>query len=835
MSSPYRPRLHRRQLLASATALTVVGGLSVQAAHVRAQTAETGPRQRLRLDEGWRFAFGNLDDETKDFNFGKDQRTYAKQGPDSGDASQAKFDDSAWREINLPHDWAVELPFVRKDVKLVPDDHGFIWDQAANHGYKPLGRDYPETSIGWYRKTFTLDAADAGRRVSLEFDGVFQACMVMVNGYIVRQHEGGYTTFAIDITDFLNTDASPNVIAVRVDASLGEGWFYEGAGIYRHVWLYKNGPVHIVKNGVHVRAKTDGTVEVTTRLNNESDHDITLAIQHTLPDHPAAAAKYNVMILRAHTAAEDHQVFTLANPRLWSLEDPQLYRLETIIVDKMQMLTGASGESALDRMLTPFGLRELRFDADQGFFLNGKSVKIKGTCNHQDHAGVGAAVPDAIWDYRLQCLKGMGCNAIRTAHNPPAPELLDACDRMGVMVIDETRMMTSSERGLEDLKAMIVRDRNHPSIILWSIGNEEPQQGTPRGATIARTMKRLVNELDPTRGITAAMDGGWGDGITEVVDVIGFNYRDNKIDDFHAKFPKIPIIGTETASTVATRGEYVTADARHVLRAYDTEAPWWAATAEAWWPHFDAKPYIGGGFIWTGFDYRGEPTPYSTWPSISSQFGAMDTCGFPKDNYYYYRAWWRPEPLLHLFPHWNWEGKEGQAIEVWAYSNCDEVELFVNGQSAGKKAMVKDMHLAWQVPYAPGKIEAYGYKAGKVVLKDVRETAGPAAKIVLTADRTGLAADGRDCAVLRAEVFDAKGRPVPKAGNLVKFAVTGPAAVIGVGNGDPNCHEPDKASQRSVYNGLCSAILQTQKAPGTIAVTASADGLVSGKVVLKSA
>jgi len=335
------------------------------------------------------------------------------------------------------------------------------------------------------------------------------------------------------------------------------------------------------------------------------------------------------------------------------------------------------------------------------------------------------------------------------------------------------------------------------------------------------------------------MDNGWGDGITEVLDVIGFNYRDGKIDDFHARFPKIPIIGTETASTVATRGEYANDDARHIVRAYDTEAPWWAATAEAWWPHFDAKPYIGGGFIWTGFDYRGEPTPYSTWPSISSQFGALDTCGFPKDNYYYYRAWWRAEPLLHLFPHWNWpeneNAKEGQTIEVWAYSNCDEVELFVNGRSTGKKAMVKDMHVAWQVPYAPGKIEAYGYTAGKVVLKDKRETAGPAAKIVLSADRTSLTSDGRDCAVLRAEVFDAKGRPVPKAANLVTFAVTGPAAVIGVGNGDPNCHEADKASRRSAFNGLCSAILQTQKMPGTITVTASADGLVSGKVVLTSA
>jgi beta-galactosidase len=825
------PRLHRRQLLASVTALALAGAVS----DTRAQTAKPakqGSRQRLRLDEGWRFAFGHLDDAGKDFNFGKDQRTYAKQGPDSGDAAQAKFDDSAWREINLPHDWAVELPFAHKDVKLVPDEHGMVWDNAANHGYKPLGRDYPETSVGWYRRTFTLDPADIGKRISLEFDGVFRACFVMVNGYIVRQHDGGYTPFAIDITDFLNTDATPNVIAVRVDASLGEGWFYEGAGIYRHVWLVKTNPVHIARYGVWANARTDGSVEVETTIVNDGDQDqaitVMAAVQRDgVPDVPnpdMASANLNVP---AHGTAVCRQVVKVQAHRRWTLEDPVTFPVAIFIYR-------AAGGEALDTDTIRIGFRDIRFDPDQGFFLNGKPVKLKGTCNHQDHAGIGAAVPDAIWTYRLQCLKDMGCNAIRTSHNPPAPELLDACDRMGILVIDETRMMTSSEQGLDDLSTMIRRDRNHPSVILWSIGNEEPQQGTERGAHIARTMKARVRELDPTRGITAAMDGGYGEGITEVLDVIGFNYRDNRIDDFHAKFPKIPIIGTETASTVATRGEYVNDPARHIVQAYDTEAPWWANTAEGWWPHFDAKPYIGGGFIWTGFDYRGEPTPYSAWPSISSQFGVLDTCGFPKDNYYYYRAWWRPEPLLHLFPHWNWEGREGQTIPVWAYSNCDEVELFVNGRSMGRKAMARDRHVEWQVAYAPGRIEAYGYKAGKVVLKDARETAGPAARIVLSADRSALTADGRDCAVIRAEVVDARGRPVPRAANMVTFSVTGPAAVIGVGNGDPNCLEADKASKRSAFNGLCCAILQTQKAAGAIAVTASAGGLAAGKVVLKS-
>ena len=815
---------HRRDILVSASALALAGLPSLAQAQAAMQTkpAETGGR--MRLDEGWKFAFGHLNDPEKDFGFSDGLRTFAKQGPDTGPATQLDFDDSKWRDVTLPHDWAVELPFVPnpKAASLKPDDHGVIWDPAADHGYKPLGRDYPETSVGWYRRTIEWTAQDKGKRLRIDFDGVFRNAIVFFNGYVVRQHDGGYVPFSVDLTDFLNTDGKPNVLAVRVDASLGEGWFYEGAGIYRHVWLVKHDPVHIVKDGVCVRAKTDGTVEVTTTVKNDGDTDLTVGVSAIVLG--ATAAKVDGLRLAAGDKGQVTQTLQVANPRLWSLEDPYLYEVLSGFV--------TDGHSRVETTAR-FGFRDIRFDADQGFFLNGKSVKIKGTCNHQDHAGVGSAIPDALNYYRLKCLKEMGCNAIRTSHNPPAPELLDACDELGMLVIDETRMMTSSEAGLDQLRTMIVRDRNHPSVILWSIGNEEPQQGTDRGAVIARTMKRVCRELDPTRGITAAMDNGYGHGITEVLDVIGFNYRDNKIDDFHKAFPHIPILGTETASTVATRGEYVKDAAKHIVPAYDTEAPWWATTAEGWWPHFDSKPFIGGGFIWTGFDYRGEPTPYPNWPSISSQFGALDTCGFPKDNYYYYRAWWRPEPLLHLFPHWNWEA--GSTVSVWAYSNCDAVELFVNGKSMGKKSMAKDMHVEWSVPYQPGKIVAFGYKGGKVVIKESRETPGAAARIVLTADRTALMADGRDCAVIRAEVVDAKGRTVPKAGNLIRFDVAGSAAVIGVGNGDPNCHEPDKASQRSAFNGLACAIVQTGKAAGTVTVAATADGLVAGKVTLKTA
>lgn len=823
--------LNRREVLATASALAIAGTALADSASALSCATNTsigqGRSGRTRFNDGWRFAFGHLHDADKDFGFGLDLRTYAKQGPDSGKVAQAGFDDSQWREVTLPHDWAVELPFVPnpKASELKPNDRGEIWDPAANHGFKPLGRDYPETSVGWYRKTFSLDAADKGKRIFLEFDGVFRSTLVMFNGYIVREHDGGYTGFSIDVTDFLNTDDKPNVVAVRVDASLGEGWFYEGAGIYRHVWLTKVDPVHIPQHGVLVRAKTDGTVEITTTVTNMTDGDQRVMIDQSFsPDAGMTEVEGNEpgLALKPWQTAELVQVFKCASPRLWSVDTPNLYSVTTVL----------ASPCPVDHVTTRFGFRDIRFDAREGFFLNGQHLKLKGTCNHQDHAGVGAAIPDALQYYRLKLLKEMGCNAYRASHNPPTPEVLDYCDELGLLVIDETRLMTSSKEGLENLRSMIVRDRTHPSVILWSIGNEEPQQGTDRGAVVARTMKRLCNELDPTRGVTYAMDQGYGHGVTEVVDVLGFNYRTHLIDDFHAKFPHIPIIGSETGSTVCTRGEYIEDKANHIVPAYDTTAPWWATTAETWWTHAADKPYMAGGFIWTGFDYRGEPTPFSEWPSISSQFGVFDTCGFPKDNYYYYRAWWRPEqPLLHLLPHWNWE--DGKTVSVWAHSNCDEVELFVNGKSAGRKPMPRNRHLSWDVVYAPGKIQAFAYKGGKVILKAKRETAGAPAKIVLTADRTALTGDGMDVAVLKAEVFDAKGRPVPKTDNLITFAVSGPGEVIGVGNGNPNSHEADKATQRKAFNGLCSAIVQT-RGTGGITVVASGDGLTSGKVVLKA-
>ncbi len=491
--------------------------------------------------------------------------------------------------------------------------------------------------------------------------------------------------------------------------------------------------------------------------------------------------------------------------------------------------------AAVDTYETEFGIRTVRFDADQGFFLNGKPVKIKGTCNHQDHAGVGAALPDRIQYYRIERLKQMGSNGYRSSHNLPTPELLDACDRLGMLVMDETRMMSSNPEGLSELERLIRRDRNHPSVVIWSLGNEEPEQGSDRGMRIVSTMKRLARRLDPTRVVTVAQNGGWGKGISGVVDVFGCNYHDKDVDGYHRDHPQQPMMGSETASTVSTRGIYANDKVKGYVSAYDVNYPPWATTAENWWSIYDARPFLAGGFAWTGFDYRGEPTPYG-WPCINSHFGIMDVCGFPKDNFYYYKAWWTEtpgvKPVLHLFPHWNWAGKEGQEIEVWCHSNLERVELFLNGKSVGSQNVTRDKHLMWKVPYAPGVLEARGFKGTAQVMSVKRETTGPAAGVVLRPDRKQISADGEDVSMVTVEVVDAQGRVVPIADNEVAFRVTGSGKLIGVGNGDPSSHESDKAEKRRAFNGLCMAIVQASKTAGDLVAEASSPGLRGASVTI---
>jgi beta-galactosidase len=731
---------------------------------------EAAPRERLLMDFGWKFHLGN--------SWGIGQNL-AKAGTGSGPAS-ANFSEASWRTVNLPHDWAVELPFN-------PGADG-------SHGFKALGPGFPQNSVGWYRRSFDVPAQDAGKRLWLEFDGSFRDTTVFVNGWFVGRQDSGYSNFRYDITDVVNYGGK-NVVAVKVDASEFEGWFYEGAGLYRHAWLVKTGPVSIAPDGTFVFSEfannTPGgaaTVHILTRLSNLGTNaaETTVACDLVGPDGKTVATTRKSARLGPRSPYEEQleQTATVSNPVLWSPESPHLYKLITTL---------ESGGKVVDRQETEFGLRTVAFDAEKGFLLNGKPYELKGTCNHQDHAGVGAALPDRLQYFRIAKLKEMGCNAYRTSHNPPTPELLEACDRLGMLVMDENRLLGSDVIHMNRLERLIRRDRNHPSVAIWSIANEEfTVQGTPAGGRTARTMQDFIKGLDPTRPVTyAAPVGNEFRGINEVIDVRGWNYHVGKdMEDYHKAHPTQPNVGSEQGSTVSTRGIYANDKERGYMSAYDDNAPTWAHTAETWWGYFAPRPWLSGGFVWTGFDYRGEPTPYG-WPCINSHFGILDTCGFPKDNFWYYQSWWTDSPVLHLLPHWNWPGKEGQEIDVRALSNCQEVELFLNGKSQGKKAMEKNSTLKWKVNYAPGTLAAKGYRAGRLVAETKVETTSAAAAVRLEPDRSTLRADGQDVSVITVSVRDAQGRLVPVANNLIQFDLEGPGRILGVGNGDPSCHEPD--------------------------------------------
>lgn len=746
------------------------------AANLFAQTGS--PRERLLMDFGWRFAFGNATNPAADFDpapVGQSFSYFAKAGSANG-AGAENFDDSGWRMLDLPHDWAVEAPFSAKG--------------SASHGYKAIGKNFPERSIGWYRKTFNIPASDLGRQIIVEFDGVFRDSQVWVNGFYLGRESSGYTPFGYNITDYLNYGAS-NTIVVRVDASLEEGWFYEGAGIYRHVWLVKTAPLHVAKWGTFVTTdlKNDyHSADVTARvtINNDSTSNTSFKIVQTILDadgKPIASGNLNSLSLKPDESSEFSSILTVSHPKLWSLETPYMHKLVTIII---------SGGKEVDRYETPFGIRTLRWDTKEGFFLNGRHVELKGTCDHQDAAGVGVAVPDELNFFRVEQLKKMGSNAIRTSHNAPTPELLNACDRLGMLVMDENREFGINPQELDELRSLIKRDRNHPCVVIWSLGNEEWNiESNEKGARVTQTIQTFAQQLDPTRRFTAAISGGWGQGSSTTVDVMGFNYfTHGNNDEYHIQFPDKPSVATEDASTFSTRGIYFEDLDHQHLTAYDTNKPNWGSTAEKSWSHYAVRPYVAGLFQWTGFDYRGEETPFG-WPAISSQFGILDTCGFPKDNFYYYQSWWSDKPVLHLFPHWNWPGKEGQDIDVWVFSNCQEVELFLNGVSMGRQRMPKNSHLEWNVKYEPGTLLARGYTGGKEILADKVETTGNPAAVQLTPDRDSISADRQDVSVITVQVNDSQGRPVPTAENLITFEIAGPGKIIGVGNGDPSSHESD--------------------------------------------
>ena len=768
-------------------------------------------RQRTRIDDGWRFALGHAWDPAQDFDHGTRAFFFAKAGYGDGPAAP-DFDDRPWRRVDLPHDWAVELPFSERG--------------SSPHGSKAIGRAFPENSVGWYRRELSVPADARGKRIALEFDGVFRDSVVWVNGHYLRREASGYSSFRVDITDYLHYGGR-NVVAVRVDATTQEGWWYEGAGIYRHVWLTQTDPLHVDHWGTFVRSalsgqRADVTIDTTVRNDARSAASFTLAHELRDPDgRVVARARTSARQLAGEASTDVSATLRVTAPRLWSLETPQRYTMTTRVL---------RGGQVVDRYDTPFGIRSIRFDASEGFFLNGRHVKLHGTNNHQDHAGIGIALPDAMHDARLKMLKAMGVNAIRSAHHPATPELLDACDRLGVLVIDEHRMMGPAPQLRDELERMVRRDRNHPSIILWSVGNEEwAIENTELGTRLAREMQAIVNRMDPTRPATlAASSSGQAEGTSVGSQVIGFNYKgQHDIDAMHRRFPERPMVVTEEGLTYATRGVYADDPARVHVAAYDKRSGGAStSTIEEAWRFNAERPFLAGMFVWTGFDYRGETTPFG-WPAVSSQFGMMDTTGVLKDSGYYLKAAWTSEPMVHVLPHWNWPGRDGQPVDVRVYGNTEEVELLLNGRSLGRKALQRDGHLQWTVPYAPGTLTARGYKGGEWVASDTVATTGDATAVRLTADRAQIRADGTDVAIVNVNVVDAEGRIVPTAGHRLDFEVEGAARLIGMGNGDPGSHEADKPTERHRYAALTgwrhrSAAAQADAA--ALVADAGADG-----------
>jgi beta-galactosidase len=781
-------------------------------------------QSHINFDENWKFHLGHASDPLKDFNYSI-TTIFSKSGKSDGTAINPKFDDKSWRTLDLPHDWAVELPFAYADNFDV-----------MSHGYKPVGGLYPQNSIGWYRKHFMIAKADSGQRFSIQFDGIFRDSKIWINGFYLGNNLSGYTGVTYDITDYVNFDKD-NVIAVRVDASQYEGWFYEGAGIYRHVWLNQYNSVHFKNDETFIyckkldrypsviRGAKNAEIHVEGKIQNHLNEGAECSVYTYITDRAGkkiGQVSSKGLVVFGNGTLHFEQSLVVADAIRWSLEDPYLYRVISVI---------RQNGKTIDSIQTRFGVRNIVIAAN-GVFLNGKYIKLQGVNCHQDHAGVGSALPDYLQYYRINLLKDMGVNAYRTSHNPPTPELLDACDSLGMLVMDENRLLNSSPEYIDQFEKLILRDRNHPSVFLWSIGNEEGWiHGNSTGKRIAQTLLAKQKELDPTRTSTYAADNGsWYYGVNEVIPVRGFNYRHLTVEEYHKAHPLQPLMGTEMGSTVTTRGIYEKDTIRAYVPDQDISFPWWASTAEAWWTLSAVNDYWLGGFVWTGFDYRGEPTPYQ-WPNISSHFGIMDMCGFPKNIYYYYQSWWTDKDVLHISPHWNWPGKEGKPIDVWVNTNADNVELFLNGKSQGKKDMPRNKHLQWQVNYEPGTLQAIAFKKGKKLTAKV-ETTGKPFEVVITPYKTTMMADGKDATVINVHVIDRQGREVPDANMLVKFSIKGDARIIGVGNGDPSSHEPDKCEdgnwQRNLFNGKCQVIVQAGKNPGMIKFEAKADSLWAG-------
>ena len=814
----------------------VVGLLLLLSFNGRSQVVSPGERQLINAD--WRFQKGDPSGTGDTLSYDKIKGAvmasaagFLQNGKNSNSVpaglgqnvscSQPAFDDSSWRKLNLPHDWGIEGPF---DPKL-PGGTGKL----------------PWSGVAWYRKHIALPAADAGKQIYLDIDGAMAYATVWCNGQFVGGWPYGYSSFRLDLTHQLKP-GSDNVIAIRLDNPKNSSRWYPGGGIYRNVWLVKQSAVHVAHWGTYVTtpkvSSTRARISLRTSIENDSSEPAEVVVKTTVLlggkcvfSFPKAARNIAAGETRTIEAVQ-----SLKNPQLWSLENPTMYSALTTV---------SVGDKIVDSYETPFGVRSIQFTPDNGFLLNGHRVYIKGVCDHHDLGALGTAINVRALERQIELLQEMGCNAIRTSHNPPAPELLDLCDRKGMLVMDEgfdawrvpkvpngyNRLFDDwSER---DLKAQIFRDRNHPSVILWSIGNEVYDQGKPAAAKLAKKLTAYAHSADPTRPTTHASDhieSGYN-GFQDGIDVFGYNYKPGEYARFHATHPEQPIFGSETASTYSSRGYYsfTNDNVKFQANSYDLDAGGWATTPDREFEGQDRNPFVAGEFVWTGFDYFGEPTPFDTGVARSSYFGIYDMCGFRKDRFYLYQSRWRPDlPMAHIMPHWNWPERVGQIIPVQVYTSGDAAELFLNGKSLGlKKKGAFQYRLRWdEVVYEPGVLKVVAYKNGTKWATDTVKTAGPAAKLTLQADRNLIRADGLDLSFITVTVADKNGLSVPRSHNHIQFTIEGPGEIVATDNGDPTSYESFQKPEHDAFNGLALVVVRSKSGqPGNIKLIAKSQGL----------
>lgn len=789
-----------------------------------------GDRIRTNIDFGWRFFRGDVN--------GEEETHQVNQRP--------------WQAVNLPHEWSIDGPF----------------DASHNttQGFLPM-------EIGWYRKGLRFPESYEDKKIYVIFDGVYRECDVWMNYALIAHHTSGYTSFAVDLTPFVRTgDTTPNGLRVRVDGRRHEQDMYEGSGIYRHVWLVVTNQLHVANWGTFVStpeiSKKQAKIKVQTKIQNACPDPQKFKLITKIVD--AAGNEVAEMINNYELAAGAEQKFTqetsLKNPNLWQLNSPYLYRACSII---------QIGNDVVDTYKTRFGIRSFHFDANRGFFLNGEPVKLQGFCAHYDFPALGTAIPDRIQRDAMTAMKKAGFNLFRSSHNPASAERLDYCDEIGMLVWDEIeRKLESEETELPLVRDTIIRDRNHPSVILWSLENESPLESTTFGAAIIVAGTALAHELDPTRPTTFAASmpvnrNGYG----EAADVVSYNYNWRRADQDHLDFPhwKIGLI-SEYSAKKTRRGVYGI-NKKFDLFGGEVNTIYQACVSvEGYWKRIRARDFLGGGCVWAGIDYWGEGV---RWPLSRSGYGMIDMCFTPKDPYYYFVSQWTDEPMIHIFPHWNWAGREGQIIDVWGYSNCDEVELFLNGKSLGVQPRPIDTnpwmpvqghdippekrsyhffeqpesadeqaeHFAWPVAYQPGTLRAVGKKNGAVVCEKSIHTSGKSARIKLTRymspylkddEMTPLVADGRDIAVIKAAILDRNEQPVPQADNVITFEIDGKEKILGTGNGDLPNHDSVKGNIYRAFNGYCAVIVQSTTTPGTFTVSATAAGLAPGQIQIQS-